>query len=349
MILMSEKDKTLLLLTEILVFVCLIFFISRNFLIVYIFFELSLLPILIMILGFGSQIEKINSSYYLLFYAAFCSFPFLFIYFFSGCLLDFVYFDFFLSWELLFILSLTFIMKFPVYFLHLWLPKAHVEAPTSARMILAGLLLKLGTAGFLRILGSFMFVNVNVWMIIAFLGIIVGAFACVFQSDAKSLAAYSSITHMGFLLLALLFISIRSKSSGLLLILAHGYTSTLIFYLIGEFYHSTNTRMIYFFNSFFCSNVFFSIVFAFVFLSNMGVPPSASFVSEFIVIGNSILYNINLFFLIFVYFVVAFYYSLFFIACSFVGKSLVHLELFGAGLTYFLSIIIYNVFWLRLF
>lgn len=96
MILISEKDKRLLLLTELLVFVCVIFFISSNFLIVYIFFELSLIPILIMILGFGSQIEKINSSYYLLFYAAICSFPFLFIYFYRGFLITLVYFDFFL-------------------------------------------------------------------------------------------------------------------------------------------------------------------------------------------------------------------------------------------------------------
>ena len=177
---------------------------------------------------------------------------------------------------------------------------------------------------------------------------IIGAFACVFQRDAKALAAYSSITHIGFLLLSLLFLSIRGKRSGLLLILAHGYTSTLIFYMIGEFYHRTNTRLIYFFNSFFASNIFFSIIFAFIFLSNIGVPPSVSFISEFIIVSNRVLYSNFLFFLIFIYFVVAFYYSLFFIACSFVGKSFFHLEIFSSGLTYFISIIIFNVFWLRL-
>lgn len=259
------------------------------------------------------------------------------------------YFDFFISWEFAFILSLTFIMKFPIYFLHLWLPKAHVEAPTSASMILAGLLLKLGTAGFLRILGSLNFTFNNIWVIISFLGIIIGSFACVFQRDAKSLAAYSSITHMGFLLLALVFFTVSGKSRGLLLMLAHGYTSTLIFYLIGEFYHSTNTRMIYFFNSFFSSNIFFSIIFAVVFLSNIGVPPSASFISEFIVVSNGILIGSILFFMIFIYFVVAFYYSLYFIACSFVGKNFIQVELFSSGLTYFVCLIIYNVFWLSLF
>lgn len=348
-ILIREKNDILLFLTNILVLVCVIFFISSNFLIIYIFFELSLLPILIIILGFGSQIEKINSSYYLLFYAALCSFPFLFIYFSNFIFLVPGYFDFFISWEFVFILSLTFIMKFPIYFLHLWLPKAHVEAPTSASIILAGLLLKLGTAGFLRILGSLNFTFNNIWVIISFLGIIIGSFACVFQRDSKSLAAYSSITHIGFLLLALVFFTISGKSRGLLLILAHGYTSTLIFYLIGEFYHSTNTRMIYFFNRFFGSNIFFSVIFAVVFISNIGVPPSASFISEFIVVSNGILIGNVLFFIIFIYFVVAFYYSLYFIACSFVGKYFIQIELFSSGLTYFICLMIYNVFWLSLF
>jgi NADH-ubiquinone oxidoreductase chain 4 len=96
-ILFREKNITLNFLSQILVLICVIFFISRNFLIVYIFFELSLIPILIIILGFGAQIEKINSSYYLIFYAAFCSFPFLFIYFLSGSYFVFAYFSFYFS------------------------------------------------------------------------------------------------------------------------------------------------------------------------------------------------------------------------------------------------------------
>ena len=96
-ILIREKTKNLVILTEILIFVCIIFFIPRNILILYIFFELSMFPILVIILGYGSQIEKINSSYYLIFYAAFCSFPFLFIYYKSDFNLVFTYFDFNIS------------------------------------------------------------------------------------------------------------------------------------------------------------------------------------------------------------------------------------------------------------
>nr|AJW75165.1 NADH dehydrogenase subunit 4 [Oscheius chongmingensis] len=348
-ILMSEKNNNLLLLSEMLVLVCVLFFIPSNMLMLYMFFELSMFPILVMILGYGSQIEKINSSYYLMFYAAFCSFPFLFVYFKSDFNLVFSYFNFFISWELFFILSLSFMMKFPIYFLHLWLPKAHVEAPTTASMLLAGLLLKLGTAGFLRILGSMNFIHNNVWLIIAFLGMILASFCCVFQSDSKALAAYSSVTHMSFLLLALIFISMSGKISSLMLMLAHGYTSTLMFYLIGEFYHTSGSRMIYFMNSFFSSSMITGILFTLVFLSNSGVPPSLSFLSEFIVISNSLLYVKFMFYIVFIYFLVSFYYSLFLITSSLMGKDFINFSNWNVGFSSPLVFMMYNIFWLSMF
>lgn len=348
-IVIREKNNNLLILSEILVFICIIFFIPRNIIILYIFFELSIFPILVIILGYGSQIEKINSSYYLIFYAAFCSFPFLFVYFKSNFLLVFTYYNFIISWEMFFILSLRFIMKFPIYFLHLWLPKAHVEAPTTASMLLAGLLLKLGTAGFLRILGRLRFVHNNVWILIAFLGIILGSFCCVFQRDSKALAAYSSVTHIRFLLLSLVFITISSKISSVILILAHGYTSTLIFYLIGEFYHTSGRRIIYFIRRFFRSRIIIGILFSVVFLSNRGVPPSLSFLSEFLVISNRLLIRKSIFLIIFIYFVVSFYYSLFLITSSLIGKSFYNFNTWNIGFSAPLVLIIYNVFWLSVF
>nr|YP_010891682.1 NADH dehydrogenase subunit 4 [Cylicostephanus calicatus]WJM99451.1 NADH dehydrogenase subunit 4 [Cylicostephanus calicatus] len=348
-VLISEKNFNLLMLSAILIMICLFFFISSNMLMLYMYFELSMFPILIMILGFGSQIEKINSGYYLLFYAAICSFPFLFIYYKSMFMFTTCYFDFNISWELFFILSLSFMMKFPVYFLHLWLPKAHVEAPTTASMLLAGLLLKLGTAGYLRILGSMNFVYNNFWVIIALLGMILASFSCVFQSDAKSLAAYSSVTHMSFLLLTMVYITMSSKVSGLMMMLAHGYTSTLMFYLVGEFYHTTSTRMVYFLNSFFTSSIFFGIIFSLVFLSNSGVPPSLSFLSEFMIIVNSMIISKLFFFMIFVYFLISFYYSLFLIVCCMMGKSYINMNNFNIGVSLSTVIMMFNVFWLSLF
>lgn len=349
LIIIREKSNNLVILSEILVLVCILFFIPRNILILYIFFELSIFPILVIILGYGSQIEKINSSYYLIFYAAFCSFPFLFIYYNTNFLLVFSYYDVLISWEIFFILSLRFIIKFPIYFLHLWLPKAHVEAPTTARILLAGLLLKLGTAGFFRIIGSINFIHNNTWIIIAFLGIILGSFCCVYQRDSKALAAYSSVTHIRFLLLSLVFITIRGKTRALILILAHGYTSTLIFYLIGEFYHTSTRRIIYFINSFFRSRIIIGILFSLIFLSNSGVPPSLSFLSEFLVIRNGIIFRKSLFLIVFIYFLVSFYYSLFLITNSLIGKNFLNFNRWNIGFSSPLVFIIYNIFWLRIF
>nr|NP_579951.2 NADH dehydrogenase subunit 4 [Ancylostoma duodenale] len=349
MVLISEKNFSLLILSGVLIMLCLMFFVSSNMLMLYMYFELSMFPILIMILGYGSQIEKINSGYYLLFYAAVCSFPFLFIYYKSMFMFSFCYFDFVISWELFFILSLSFMMKFPVYFLHLWLPKAHVEAPTTASMLLAGLLLKLGTAGYLRILSSMNFVYNNFWIIISLLGMILASFSCVFQSDSKSLAAYSSVTHMSFLLLSMIYIMMSSKIGSLMMMLAHGYTSTLMFYLIGEFYHTSSTRMIYFMNSFFGSSMFLVFIFSLVFLSNSGVPPSLSFLSEFLVVVNSIMVSKMFFFMIFVYFMISFYYSLFLIVCSLMGKMFININNFNIGFSMALVLMMFNIFWLTMF
>ena len=326
-VLLRESNFMLLLLSEVLVVVCVFFFVPSNVILIYMYFELSMFPILVIILGYGSQIEKINSSYYLIFYAALCSFPFLFVYFKRFFFISLVYFDFNLSWEMVFVLSLRFMIKFPVYFLHLWLPKAHVEAPTTASMLLAGLLLKLGTAGFLRILGCLSFVHNNVWIVLAFLGIILASFCCMFQSDAKALAAYSSITHIRFVLMALVFIIMSGKTGGVILMLAHGYTSTLMFYLVGEFYHVSGRRMVYYMSRFFGSGMIMALLFAVVFLSNIGTPPSLSFLSEFVVISSSLNMMKFSFWVLFVYFFSAFYYSIYLLTRSVMGKGYVNFRI----------------------
>lgn len=326
-VLLRESNFMLLLLSEVLVVVCVFFFVPSNVILIYMYFELSMFPILVIILGYGPQIEKINSSYYLIFYAALCSFPFLFVYFKRFFFISLVYFDFNLSWEMVFVLSLRFMIKFPVYFLHLWLPKAHVEAPTTASMLLAGLLLKLGTAGFLRILGCLSFVHNNVWIVLAFLGIILASFCCMFQSDAKALAAYSSITHIRFVLMALVFIIMSGKTGGVILMLAHGYTSTLMFYLVGEFYHVSGRRMVYYMSRFFGSGMIMALLFAVVFLSNIGTPPSLSFLSEFIVISSSLNMMKFSFWVLFVYFFSAFYYSIYLLTRSVMGKGYVNFRI----------------------
>ena len=348
-VLITEKNRVLSFLSQLLVIICVIFFFSSNLLSLFVFFELSMFPIILIILGYGSQIEKINSRYYLIFYASFCSFPFLFIYFYYDLRFHFVYFLKYISWELVLFLTLGFIIKFPVYFLHLWLPKAHVEAPTSARILLAGLLLKLGTVGFFRIIKSLTFIHLNFWFYLAFLGIILSSFNCAFQRDSKSLAAYSSVTHIGFTLLCLVLLSMESKISSLILIIAHGFTSTLIFFFIGEFYHKGNTRIIYYLNRFMNISVILTLIFTLVIIRNAGVPPSLSFLSEFLSI--LVLFNLNKFFFIRIslYFFFAFYYRIYFIVNFFIGKKQIELESWVSYNTIFHLLIIFNIFWLRIF
>lgn len=349
LILFREKNRGIINLSKFLIFVSILYFIPSSVIFWYIFFELSMFPVLVMILGYGYQIEKLGAFNYLLIYTVLCSMPFLFVYFSLDWNFILVYFDSVLSWELVFVISLTFLMKFPVFFLHLWLPKAHVEAPTTASMLLAGLLLKLGTVGFLRIMKSVSYVHVNYYFFISFLGMILGAFSCIFQSDVKSMAAYSSITHISFLLISLLFFTVSGKTGSLLIMVAHGYTSTLIFYFIGEFYNKFNTRIVYYFNSFFCSSSFVSIMFGLVILSNVGMPISLSFFGEFFGVTNAFVLFGAVFFVLLVYFFVSFYYSVFLIVSAFIGKVYIDFNTWFSYFSYNLVFIAYNLFWFCVF
>lgn len=156
---------------------------------------------------------------------------------------------------------MLFLIKFPLYYLHLWLPKAHVEANTTASILLAGLLLKLGTGGFLRVLYLLKYNFEYLLFFISFLGFFFSCFLCVFQSDLKSLAAYSSVNHIIFLLLLLSTIRIFRKFGSVVIIVAHGFISTLIFFFVGEFYHLRSTRILYFFGGYLKSNLYFLILF----------------------------------------------------------------------------------------
>jgi len=287
-----------------------LFFLSTNFFIFYVFFEISLFPIIFMILIDGVQIEKLSAATYLLFYALGCSLPFLltiFIVSWTGV----NYFEGVYSMELIIFLLLAFIVKFPVYFFHLWLPKAHVEAPTYARVILAGLLLKLGRAGLLRILFLFSYASIYILVFFALIGIVVGSLICSFQRDGKAMVAYSSIAHMNFLLLLLLMNYSVGKVARVLLMLVHGYCSSLIFLIVGSLFHVINTRKLYFINSLFASR---TILTAFIILSmviNFSTPPRRGFVRE--LSGISVLFLSRFVFFIALGFYIFYvcYYSLY--------------------------------------
>jgi NADH-quinone oxidoreductase subunit M len=243
-----------------------------------------------MVLGYGIQIEKVGSLNYLVFYSILSTFPFLYVYLILEFRISVVYFDLIISDEYLLFFVLGFLMKFPVYFFHYWLPKVHVESPTCGRMLLAGLLLKFGTLGFVRFLGSVFFFNYIFFIFISILGIVICSLVCIFQSDSKSLVAYSSVVHISFLMLIFLIYSLFNKNSALLIILAHGYISVIIFFLVGEFFHINLTRLIYYFNSFFRRRFFICLGFSFFLLLNRGFPGRLSFYSGLLGVSGGFLY-----------------------------------------------------------
>lgn len=206
-----------------------------------------------------------------------------FVYFNVEFFNNYMYWDLVLSWEFIILTLIGFLIKFPIYILHFWLPKAHVESPTSGRMLLAGLLLKFGTIGLVHFTGAIYFLNLFYLCLIAFLGIIFCSFICIVQSDSKSLVAYSSIVHMGFLLLIFLVSSILTKNASLIIMVSHGFVSTSIFFYVGEFYHSSFTRTLYFlFSFYYCGFLLINIFLGKFFLNIFYIP---------------ILYSISFFFM----------------------------------------------------
>nr|QXT44860.1 NADH dehydrogenase subunit 4 [Crassicauda sp. Ningbo-2019]WHL46731.1 NADH dehydrogenase subunit 4 [Crassicauda magna] len=344
----SESSISLNFYVLLVIFFSILFFFSNSVVFFYVFYELTLIPVIFALLGYGRQVEKISACYYLVFYTLFFGMPFLFVISYFSYFFVFVYFDFLVAYELMFFLSLCFLVKFPVYLLHLWLPKAHVEASTSISMLLAGVMLKLGGVGVYRFCKSLNFLCLEFWLLLSFLGMIFCSFICLMQSDGKSLAAYSSICHMGFVLLSEVCMVIYGKSMGLLMMLSHGYTSALMFYLIGEYYHCSGSRLVYYMRGFFNGNLMMILIFCLVMMSNFSFPPSLSFFSEYVLMNFFLSVFVFGFFLLMLYYLASFYYSIYLLVCLFFGYC--NFFFFEGRMFFCLPIVfmMFNFFWLCL-
>ncbi|MBI4769483.1 MAG: NADH-quinone oxidoreductase subunit M [Chloroflexi bacterium] len=182
----------------------------------------------------------------------------------------------------------AFAIKVPVWPLHSWLPDAHVEAPTAGSVILAGVLLKLGTYGFLRFnLGLFPQASVSFapWMaLLAVIGIIYGAIVSYAQKDAKKLVAFSSVSHLGFVMLGLFALNPQGVQGAILQMINHGLSTGALFLLVGVIYERRHTRELSQFGGLWKVMPIYAVVMLIVTLSSMGLPGLNGFVGEFTIL-----------------------------------------------------------------
>nr|AYU71315.1 NADH dehydrogenase subunit 4 [Agrilinae sp. 1 ACP-2013] len=268
-------------------------FSSLNFFIFYLFFEISLIPTLILILGWGYQPERLQAGVYLFFYTLLASLPMLMAIFFLFMNFNSLIFSFFTfpvsSLFLFFCINLVFLVKIPMYFIHLWLPKAHVEAPVSGSMILAGVMLKLGGYGMLRTMNLFVGVSSlisYVFIGVSILGGVIVSLMCLRQTDIKSLIAYSSVSHMGLVLGGIMTYMYWGFCGALLMMVAHGLSSSGLFCLANITYERSGSRSL-FLNKGMLNLMPAMCLWWFLFSAcNMAAPPSLNLGGEIMLINS---------------------------------------------------------------
>jgi proton-translocating NADH-quinone oxidoreductase chain M len=276
-----------------------------DLLLFYIFFEAILIPMYLIIGIWGSRSRKIYAGYLFFFYtlvgSLFMLMGLMYIYRLVGTL-NFEYlsnYQFTLTEQYWLWLAffLSFATKIPMFPFHIWLPEAHVEAPTVGSVLLAGILLKLGVYGFIRF-SLLLFPAASLYFspliyLLSILGILYASFSAIRQTDLKRIIAYSSVAHMNLVTLGVFSFNIISLEGSILQSISHGFVASGLFLLIGILYNRYHSRFLFYYSGLTHLMPLYSFFFFIFTLANIAVPGTSSFSGEFLLFCG--LYQTNFF------------------------------------------------------
>nr|YP_010463248.1 NADH dehydrogenase subunit 4 [Iphicrates gressitti]UUJ37772.1 NADH dehydrogenase subunit 4 [Iphicrates gressitti] len=266
-------------------------FSTSNLFMFYFWFECSMIPTVILIFGWGYQPERLMAGMYLIFYTLFASLPMLISIFYlfyknKSLFMFMINIDF--NIYIYLSLIMAFLVKMPMFLFHFWLPKAHVEAPVSGSMILAGVLLKLGGYGLFRVFNfMYMYIEYNyLWIVLSLFGSVIIGLLCMCQIDIKSMIAYSSVSHMGMVISGMMTCNSFGLWGSLIMMLGHGLCSSALFSLANLMYEHSGSRSIMINKGFMIFMPTISMFWFMLSINNMSSPPSLGLLGEIMLINS---------------------------------------------------------------